>query len=371
MTSPPFSPCPEWAEPLALAHSTELSPTDRAALEVHLVSCPTCQAVLEEYRAFDERLHTALLAQEPLQLSSELLYMEEEAEPFRGRSRGKPPLRMRTLQRKSPLPSSLSFAGRVFNTLVAILVIGVLISGFLALYSMTRGFHGLGTHPSPTALPWIHVTPVAPLVPPSTPTGNSAFVRVIDASPFVGSVDVFVDGTKLLTSFVFGSVTDYVPIPQGSHKVQIALVGKGVGAAALTQTLSVQPDLTYTIVSVGNQATGLSLEEFMDNNHLVAGKAKMRFYDLFPTSDPLVVSASDRILIHDLSYKSVSSYLDLSEGQYSFRLALNQSQTLQTAPLAIQANTVMSIFLIDSLDGTSQLQLVLAQVTALPNVCNC
>src|SRR5574340_1136607 len=68
---------------------------------------------------------------------------------------------------------------------------------------------------------------------------TSAFVRVIHASPFVGTADVFVDGTKLLSSFAFGSVTGYVPVPPGPHKVQIALVGKGIGAAARTQTLAV------------------------------------------------------------------------------------------------------------------------------------
>ena len=59
----------------------------------------------------------------------------------------------------------------------------------------------------------------------SASAASPSYVRVIHASPFVGTADVFVDGTKLLSSFQFGAVTDYVAVPAGAHKVQIALVG--------------------------------------------------------------------------------------------------------------------------------------------------
>jgi len=110
---------------------------------------------------------------------------------------------------------------------------------------------------------------------------SPSFVRIIHASPYVGTADVFLDGAKLLSSFAFGSVTDYAPIPAGPHKVQIALVGKGTGAAVITQTLAVTPGLVYTVAAIGSQPTGLSLEVFIDNNLVSAGTAKVRVYHLF------------------------------------------------------------------------------------------
>src|SRR5690242_11010812 len=62
---------------------------------------------------------------------------------------------------------------------------------------------------------------------------SPAFVRVVHASPNIGTADVFLDGTKVLSNFQFGTVTDYVTIPPGPHKVQIALIGKGIGAAVI------------------------------------------------------------------------------------------------------------------------------------------
>src|SRR5260370_38415545 len=80
-----------------------------------------------------------------------------------------------------------------------------------------------------------------------------AYIRVIHASPAVGTPDVFVDGNLLLSSFAFGAVTDYVPLPAGPHKAQIALVGKGIGAAALTQPLDVQPGVVDTPTAIGSR----------------------------------------------------------------------------------------------------------------------
>src|SRR2546426_1125031 len=64
---------------------------------------------------------------------------------------------------------------------------------------------------------------------------SPSFVRLINASPGEGTVDVFVDGAKFLGNARFATVTDYRQLPSGQHKVELALVGKGVGAAVIVQ----------------------------------------------------------------------------------------------------------------------------------------
>ena len=49
---------------------------------------------------------------------------------------------------------------------------------------------------------------------------SKAFVRVVHASTAAGTVDVYVDGSKLLHDFTFGSVTGYVPVAAGSHRIK-------------------------------------------------------------------------------------------------------------------------------------------------------
>src|SRR5215469_14377365 len=55
---------------------------------------------------------------------------------------------------------------------------------------------------------------------------SPSFVRVIHASPDVGTADVFVDGTLLLSSFQFGAVTyqgasDYITLPVGAYTFDV------------------------------------------------------------------------------------------------------------------------------------------------------
>jgi DNA-binding CsgD family transcriptional regulator len=53
MDHPMYTPCAEWAEKLAATHPDDLSPSDRAALDMHVASCPTCATVRAEYQAID------------------------------------------------------------------------------------------------------------------------------------------------------------------------------------------------------------------------------------------------------------------------------------------------------------------------------
>ena len=97
---------------------------------------------------------------------------------------------------------------------------------------------------------------------------NDAFVRVVHASPAAGTVDVYVDGAKLLSNFTFGSVTGYVMVPAGPHKIQVAPAGKGISASVITQTVSVAAGVPYTVAAVGTASTGFSLAAFGDDNLL-------------------------------------------------------------------------------------------------------
>lgn len=206
-------------------------------------------------------------------------------------------------------------------------------------------------------------TQVAP-VSAATP----AFVRIIHASPDVGTADIFVDGAKLLSSFQFGAVTGYVAIPPGPHKVQIALVGKGIGGSVLSQTLSVTPGLAYTVAAIGSHQTGPSLEVFVDSNYVVPGSTKVRIYNLSPNAGAVSVSNGSNKLLSSLAYQQASNYLALSAGSYTFNVAASSPSTNLSLPSTLKANTVQSIFLVGMLNGNPQLQLVQSAANALPGM---
>ena len=206
-----------------------------------------------------------------------------------------------------------------------------------------------------------------PITSAQADTATPAFVRVIHASPFVGTADVFVDGNPFLTSFAFGAVTGYAAIPPGPHKVQIALVGKGIGASALTETLAVQPGGVYTVAAIGTSPTTLSLEVFNDNNVASSGTARLRIYQLAPDGGWMTL-LNDGQSMAGINYQQASEYFTMSTGSSSFSLDTahaNQSLSLATN---LKANTVTSIFAVGMFSGAPHAELVSTQVAALPGL---
>ncbi len=202
----------------------------------------------------------------------------------------------------------------------------------------------------------------------SASAASPSFVRVIHASPDVGTADVFVDGAMLLSSFQFGAVTHYVSVPAGPHKVQIALVGKGINAAVISETLSVSPGVAYTVAAVGTQATGLSLEVFVDNNLLSPGTAKLRVYQLSPDGGSIDVSSQGETILSGISYQAASNYLALPVGAYTFNVGSSTNSTILPVSATLSANTVTSVFAVGLYNGNPQIQLVSSQEQGLPGV---
>jgi len=199
---------------------------------------------------------------------------------------------------------------------------------------------------------------------------NPAFIRVVHASPDIASADVFVDGQELLSSFEFGSVTDYVAVPPGAHKVQIAAMGKGIGAAVLTQTLVVNPGFVYTVAATGTNSTSLSLVVFFDNNILTPGTAKLRVYHLAPDAGLVSVDASEKPLLSGIAYKQTSNYLSLTAGAYDFGVDATTGNTSLSKSATLGANTVTSIFVLGLFKGVPHLEVVSSSVPGLPKLPN-
>jgi Domain of unknown function (DUF4397) len=209
---------------------------------------------------------------------------------------------------------------------------------------------------------------ITQVLPVSAQTTNPSFVRIIHASPEVGTADVFVDGKKLLSSFQFGAVTDYVAIPAGPHKVQIALVGKGIGASAITQTLAVSPGVAYTVAAVGTKATGLSLEVFIDNNLVAPGTAKLRVYQLSPNAGSINVATQGKTITSGVNYQQAGLYLALPQGSPTFNVIAPQVNATLSISATLKTITVTSIFVVGMFNSTPKLELVLAQTQGLPGL---
>src|SRR5438552_129653 len=197
---------------------------------------------------------------------------------------------------------------------------------------------------------------------------SPSFVRLVNASPDVGTEDVFVDGTKFLSNATFATITDYLRLPAGRHSVQVALIGKGIGARVIRLTLSVQPGTAYTVAAIGTKATGFSLQVFVDNNLMASGMAKVRVYHLSPGIGPLSIATGGLTIPGALSYTQASNYLRLPAGLYTFTVSASRPSFSLPDQVILKTNTVTSIFIFRITHGTSPVQFVHVEVKGLPRM---
>ena len=196
---------------------------------------------------------------------------------------------------------------------------------------------------------------------------DMSYIRVIHASPDVGIVDVFVDGNKLLSDFQFGTVTPYATLPAGEHKVQIGLIGTGVDAATITQTIMVEAGTPYTVAALGTKASGYSLSVFTDNNIVSGNTAKVRVYHLSPNAAGVTISNGSNTVASGLTYQKASEYVNVSAGSYTFNAAIPSSQSV-SINTNVKPWTVTSVFAIGVVNGTPAIQLISTQVAGVPGM---
>lgn len=198
---------------------------------------------------------------------------------------------------------------------------------------------------------------------------NNAMVRVVHASPAAGNVDVYVDGNKLLSNFAFGTVTNYVSVPAGSHRIQVTPAGKDVSAAVITQDATVQGGMAYTVAAIGTTGSGFALTAFADNNMIANdSKAKVRVYHLSPDAGPVNIAAGGNTLISGLAYKNASDYLTVPAASYNFTVTATDSNTRVPLSANLQSNMVYSVFALGLLKGSPALTFKVATVAAVHGI---
>lgn len=197
---------------------------------------------------------------------------------------------------------------------------------------------------------------------------GSTYWRLVHASPDITTADVYVDGVPLVTNFKYGSVTGYVPTTPGTHKFQVAFVGKGIGAAVITQDITVSPNVPYTVAILGTKSSGYAVKNIVDDNSSVSGMVKVRAYQFASDAGPVNVTTNSGTIASGLTYQQASGYSTVSPGMYTIKATAVQSNTTVSNTAALNAGTLSSVFTIGLLHGNPQLSIVTSQATIIPGM---
>ncbi len=188
---------------------------------------------------------------------------------------------------------------------------------------------------------------------PVSAAGESR-VRVLHASPDAPAVDVYLDGTKVdaLVNVPFGTISDYLSVPAGSHQVTVYATGT-TSSPVIDAALTFAAGKAYTVAAT-NALASIEAQLLTDAPAPTKAGAQIRVVH-FSADTPAVDIAPDGAapadaIVKNLSYPDATDYLDVPADTYDLevRAAGTSTVALQLDPITLDAGKAYSVFAIGS-----------------------
>jgi LPXTG-motif cell wall-anchored protein len=195
---------------------------------------------------------------------------------------------------------------------------------------------------------------------------DEAFVRVVHASPDAPNVDVWVDGTKVLTDVPFTAVSDYLAVPAGDHNVQVTATGST--DPVIDEDLTLTAGTSYTVAATGLVAD-IAATVLVDDRTPVEGKAKLRVFHASPSAPASVDVAvtGGPVLVEALAYPKATGYLTVDAGAYALEIrAAGAADAALSLNATLEAGQNYTAIAMDG--GSAGVQVIIAtEAATLPN----
>ena len=195
----------------------------------------------------------------------------------------------------------------------------------------------------------------------SASAAEMARVRVVHASPDAPAVDVYADGTKVLSNVPYKGASDYLPVPAGAHSFKV--YAAGANPASATAVISADATLgagkDYTVVAVGTLAN-IKPAVFEDNNAApAAGKAHVRVIHASPDAPAVDVAVKGGpVVFSNLTFPNAAGPSPVNAGTYDLevRAAGTTTVALPINGAQLQAGKIYTVLAVGLLNGTPQLE---------------
>lgn len=156
-------------------------------------------------------------------------------------------------------------------------------------------------------------------------SGLNIQYRVFNLSPDLGPVNLFINFNQVNTSgnpFIFGVDHGYFYVPSTDTPYQFRMATVA-GTPVLNRDDILKSGAKYTIFITGSYGNNPLYPIFtVDTAALPAtGRGKLRFVDASPSATGgLDVYANDTLAFSGVTYKNVSTYLELPVGNYDIKI---------------------------------------------------
>ena len=185
----------------------------------------------------------------------------------------------------------------------------------------------------------------------NAPNVNSGF-RVLHAVPNAPNVDVYANGSLLVSNLSFISISTYLSLTPGTYELQIYRSGF-YDTPLATQNVQLAPSANYTIsvVTLG----GLFLFKLRDAPIAVSPNSSyLRFMNLSQTAPLLNLNLPNGTqLFNSVEYLETTGYYTTSPGIYNFVVEFSGGTAVNKnlKDLTLEGGKLYTIYVIGVFDG--------------------
>jgi hypothetical protein len=170
---------------------------------------------------------------------------------------------------------------------------------------------------------------------PASAGGGTAKVRAFHDSPDTPPVDIYVNGAKTLSNVAYGTLSDYLRVPQGTYNVQVKVAPSGAGDPAALEAdvrLGRKPTTIAAIGSLTGDGGPLQLKVLRDRDTRSRHLSRLRVAHTSPDAPAVDVQA--RLagrwvrVVRGLEFGETSGYLLLPAWRYRLRIVAAGTDTV-------------------------------------------
>lgn len=190
---------------------------------------------------------------------------------------------------------------------------------------------------------------------------NLVCIRVLNALPNTKKLDVFINGSKLISKLEYKHFTQYFTLLSGEQFIEI-YDSDDTTKSIFCEKKLIQANQYYTF-AVGLNDDTVSLLSYSDHTFLPLGEAKIRFINLTanaPNLDFAVKAGEGDVVFPNVAYESASDYLSLSPMTVNLELRKPGSKMI-ILPLyktKFEENKLYTFVSVGLIDGDPKIEVI-------------
>lgn len=189
-----------------------------------------------------------------------------------------------------------------------------------------------------------------------------AKLRFLHASPDVKTIDIYINGSRVLRDFDYKNNSSHMQLPAGKYQVDIYPAGTS-STTVISKKITLEPGRIYTAVAAGPSAK-LQLLMFEDHPYTPVGETKARFIHLSPDAPAVdIVGQNGDTIFPNVSYKQATTYLGLMPMTVTLeaRVAGTKNTVLTIPDVKLEPNNAYSIVAVGTAKGEPPIEILLLQ----------